>query len=362
MKKIITILSILIILLSNVTCANEPDFSTASSWAKEELASASSNGLIQRDYEDYQSYITREQFAEIIMNMYKEMTGNYPVITSDINYLDTNNAYVLLASEVGIISGKGEGLFAPNDKITRQEMAVMLNRTLDSIGVDYYRGDGVLTIADKANVSSWAVTGVDFAFENEFIRGDGIYFKPLDNTPIEQAIVITNRIYEKYTSLEKSKVIEYNIKDLKVGDKVGNATVESVDYQFNIKSDIGLSFEEKIVEGYIAYSYNTESHYFIPNEPILDTPIKVDLSNDYSYAISGESIYIHSDLIGINETQFFKAYGESESYNRKIDAIIVIEGFYNMVQYHSDAGYSVVDLVSIEFLETGDYKEFLDAQ
>lgn len=40
--------------------------------------------------------------------------------------------YVKVASSQGIINGKPDGTFRPNDKITRNEMAVMIYRAFES--------------------------------------------------------------------------------------------------------------------------------------------------------------------------------------------------------------------------------------
>ncbi|MCT4542152.1 MAG: DUF1080 domain-containing protein [Vallitalea sp.] len=169
----------------------------ASDWATEELDSASQNG-IDNGYQDYSYNITRVQFAELIMNMYNQMTGKYPNPAPSNTFSDTTDKNVLMAKTAGIIGGKGKGIFAPEAPITRQEMAIMMSRSLDSMDIDYYKGDGVLTVADKDSVAGWAVAGVDFAYENGIIKGNGTHFKPLANTPIQQAVIIVNRVFEKY--------------------------------------------------------------------------------------------------------------------------------------------------------------------
>ncbi|GMQ56449.1 hypothetical protein AN1V17_08420 [Vallitalea sediminicola] len=169
----------------------------ASDWATEELDNASQNG-INNGYSDYNCNINRVQFAELIMNMYNQMTGKYPNPVPSNTFSDTTDKNVLMANAVGIIKGKGKGIFAPNAPITRQEMAIMMSRSIDSMNIDYYKGDGILSVVDKDSVAGWAVSGVDFAFENDFMKGNGTHFKPLANTPIEQAVIIVNRVYNKY--------------------------------------------------------------------------------------------------------------------------------------------------------------------
>ncbi len=211
MKKLTCMIVVTMLLCSNFVYAGGW-FAGASSWAENELNLAYENNLITYDdfsdvWKGYSSNISRQQFAMLAVRLYKALTGKTPVAASPATFTDTSNDDVLRANKVGIINGKGNGLFAPDDKVTRQEMAVMMMRTLDSAGVSYDKGDGVLTFNDKEKVSSWAVTGSDFVFENGFMKGDGVSFNPLSNTTIEQAVIIVNRIYTKYhgsTSLEES--------------------------------------------------------------------------------------------------------------------------------------------------------------
>ncbi|MCT4543873.1 MAG: S-layer homology domain-containing protein [Vallitalea sp.] len=229
MKKKLIILLVFMMLFSNIAYAGGW-FLGASDWAEPELQKALDNGLITHDdfaaeMKAYSDYISRAEFAKLIMNMYYQMTESYPELASADTFSDTTNKYVLMANAAEIINGKGNGIFKPYDLITRQEMAVMMSRALDSMNIDYYTGDGVLTVADKDSVSGWAVKGVDFAFENGFIKGDGTNFKPLNNTPIEQAVIIVNRVYEKYaSSIKPSEPKDYS-KGYSVSKEDGNGYI-----------------------------------------------------------------------------------------------------------------------------------------
>lgn|GEM_PF-4950831 len=53
----------------------------------------------------------------------------------------------------------------PDTYITRQEMAVMIKRAIDAVGIQYTPADGILSVLDHGKVDTWAVAGVDFNFE-----------------------------------------------------------------------------------------------------------------------------------------------------------------------------------------------------
>jgi hypothetical protein len=276
MKKIVNlIISLAMVFTFTFTSNADADrgYSGASDWAIEELEEAFQNG-IDNGYEDYSRNITRVQFAELIMNMYNQMTGKYPTPAPSNTFSDTTDKNVLMAKTAGIIGGKGKGIFAPEAPITRQEMAIMMSRSLDSMNIDYYKGDGVLTVADKDSVAGWAVSGVDFAFENGFIKGNGTHFKPLANTPIQQAVIIVNRVFEKYYKPiepnEDTEPIEPNDYTRGYDISVENEEIYATFYNNGQKIKIGKGGNYKILDSDdsklycvdygIVYRYNFEKN------------------------------------------------------------------------------------------------------
>ena len=80
---------------------------------------------------------------------------------------------MLKAVAAGVTAGKSEDRFAPNDKITRQEICVMLNRVIEY--VDQSRDSQALTntstqmdpkFTDSSNIDSWAVNSVALLTNN----------------------------------------------------------------------------------------------------------------------------------------------------------------------------------------------------
>jgi hypothetical protein len=67
--------------------------------------------------------------------------------------------YAAWASENGVASGVGEGLFDPSREITRQEMATMLNNYVNFKNIRL-SSDARVTFADDAAIASWAKDGV----------------------------------------------------------------------------------------------------------------------------------------------------------------------------------------------------------
>lgn len=239
MKKVLIFLVALILIMPTTANAGGWTFSGSSKWASEELASAMVNGITDKEYNNYQRNITRAEFAELVMHLFYQTKGTYPKAASDSTFTDTKDANILMAYQSGIIKGKGNGMFGPNDAVTRQEMAIMIKRAIDSLGVTYTAADGVLTVLDKTKVASWAVDGVDFTFEKGFMRGDGINFNPLHTTSVEQGVMIVNRVYEEY-GVGSNEPNDYT------KGYTAKATTEGlqVTYQNNKRSEIVVSYSK----------------------------------------------------------------------------------------------------------------------
>ena len=79
---------------------------------------------------------------------------------------------VLWANENNIVSGYGSGLFGPDDNITREQMAAILNRYADFKGYDVSVADNSLAAyTDAGDVFDWALASMEWAVEKKLITG-----------------------------------------------------------------------------------------------------------------------------------------------------------------------------------------------
>lgn len=91
------------------------------------------------------------------------------------------------ASENGIISGYGNGLFGADDTVTREQMAAILWRYAGSPS-----SGTTADFADRATISTWAVPAVDWAEAQGVITGQTEHrFAPKDHiTRVEAAVML----------------------------------------------------------------------------------------------------------------------------------------------------------------------------
>ncbi|MFZ5825259.1 MAG: tandem-95 repeat protein [Bacillota bacterium] len=100
---------------------------------------------------------------------------------------------VSAAVKAGIILGMPDGSFAPDEPVTRAQMALMLTRALKYAGLDIAPGDRVFT--DAAEIPDWAKSGVLTAARYGLITGypDGS-FQPTNSTTRAEAVTMLNRL------------------------------------------------------------------------------------------------------------------------------------------------------------------------
>lgn len=190
---------------NNSVSVEETTGSLPSDWAVAEVNSAKNNGLTTDAVtEDYQSYITRENFCELVVKLYEKITKKTPSKPTN-PFNDTSNGDVLKAYNLGIVKGVSSTSFNPYSNITRQEICAMLVRAISVMytnidTTDYYEH----YFNDSYEISSWAEDSVQFAYDNDIMQGTGNNcISPLGNTTCEQAILLVNRIYENRSVFDK---------------------------------------------------------------------------------------------------------------------------------------------------------------
>lgn len=195
MKKRLLALFCIITLLVTL-CTTSVFASTPSAWAAEEIANAQNAGLVTESVSAaYQANITREQFCELAVLLYEKLTGT-KAVAGENKFADTANPEILKAYALGIVNGVSETEFAPYNSITRQEMCVMLVRSINAIlGDAFALTYDAQTFADDGDIAPWAYAYVQYAYGKGIIRGvDETHIAPLGTATCEQAVIMVYRI------------------------------------------------------------------------------------------------------------------------------------------------------------------------
>ena len=164
-----------------------------STWAEDEVFAAIAIGLVPRSLQSaYLKETTRAEFCALAVALYENYTGGE--IAGRITFTDTKDINVEKAAAIGVVDGYGNGIFAPDDLLTREQAATMLARIADAIGKTI--PEVPATFADSAKLSSWAVKAVGQVQAAGIMGGIGNNtFAPKGPYTREQSIATMLRLF-----------------------------------------------------------------------------------------------------------------------------------------------------------------------
>ena len=113
---------------------------------------------------------------------------------SDVDADSWYGPYVAWAAENGVVEGVGDGPFAPDAPITREQMCTMLVRYLDSDQVELPEMTNPPVFTDQDQVSDWAVDAVDRFRRSGVVEGSDGEFQPHDNASRAEVAAIFSRL------------------------------------------------------------------------------------------------------------------------------------------------------------------------
>lgn len=199
-----------------------------SDWAKADIEGAKELNLIpERIQGQYGKNITREEFSEAVVKLYEALRGEDYILEAQSPFTDTTNQQVIKANSLGIVKGIGDGKFAPDAFITRQDISVMIYRGLRAARPQYdYSSISKHIFADHNKISPWAREAVAYLYGIEVTNGVGEnLFNPWGYTSREQAISLIKRTYDKAMTSKDTIVVSRRDKQKRAGFeiKIGGA-------------------------------------------------------------------------------------------------------------------------------------------
>ncbi|MBR3995216.1 MAG: S-layer homology domain-containing protein, partial [Clostridia bacterium] len=167
-----------------------------SDWAKSDIEKAIALNIINvgGNY-NFPAPITREEFCELIYNYCYNVIKEVDTVTGENKFTDTTNSKIIRLNAMGIINGKSETEFAPNDLLTREEAAVILNRMVNKT-VPVPVTEMYFAFDDEASISAWASDSIQIMCNMGVMNGVGDNkFAPKETYTTEQAIATIVRVY-----------------------------------------------------------------------------------------------------------------------------------------------------------------------
>ncbi|MCM3274119.1 carboxypeptidase regulatory-like domain-containing protein [Paenibacillus elgii] len=192
-----------------VATANHTFDDIAGHWAESDIQQLASKfivkGMTDKLYEP-DTKITRAEFTSLLVRSLGLLEDPSYVTFNDIQPKDWYAGSVGAAVKAGLVNGFENGTFEPNGSITREQMAVMINRALKAVGSDSSTKDADMRIdkyKDRGAISEWSAASVEQAVRIGIIEGmTDMTFEPsLDSTRAQVATVLKRFLqYVKFTN------------------------------------------------------------------------------------------------------------------------------------------------------------------
>lgn len=174
-------------------------------WAKNDITKLASKFVVEgRTGTSFvpNASITRAEFAVFVARALG-LSGDKTAAAKyrDVSANTVMGAYIGAASKAGIIQGNTDGSFKPNDLITREQMALMVVRAMDSTGKGVTLTSDASALlqkfSDRNKISKGAQVAVAKALQTQIITGmTEKTFVPQGNATRAQAVVMLKRMMQ----------------------------------------------------------------------------------------------------------------------------------------------------------------------
>lgn len=148
----------------------------SSRWSATYINKLASMGIINGTgggYFEPTLYVTREEFVKMLAGVAgANVTGYTSSRFPDVPLSRWSAPYIAWAADRGITTGTDGGNFAPTMRITREEMATMIYRYVQSAGKTLPAKNAPVIFADANLISGWAQTPVSVMQQAGIIDGN----------------------------------------------------------------------------------------------------------------------------------------------------------------------------------------------
>lgn len=186
-----------------------PQQSEMDSWAYDEVVKSIEADLVPTYLQNqYKINIDRGDFAALVVTLLEQASGKdidtlvkeetgktINELVTAYPFTDTTDTNVIAANALGIISGKGNGIFDPYASIKRQEAAALLMRIGKYMGKTDIEDIGT-NFADSSSIQSYAVEAVNYVNALNVMKGTSdTTFSPNGTYTRQQAYITALRLY-----------------------------------------------------------------------------------------------------------------------------------------------------------------------
>ncbi|MBQ7500572.1 MAG: S-layer homology domain-containing protein, partial [Clostridia bacterium] len=267
--------------------------------------------------------ITRAMFVQMLARIEKVDLDNYR-LASEFRDVDIGAWYseaVAWAYDSGIVSGTGDGLFAPDDNVTREQIAVIMY----SLCGDDNTAD-ISGYSDADDVSAWAVEAFGWAVGSGYISGvgDNMLSPGTDSTRAQSLQILYRYIdKEKIDYLDGEINISKAFSDdmiIQRGEKITVAGIMA-DYEQSGQYNVGKSVKVDLGGKAAGYGVIDEKGRF---EAVLD---RILPASDEKLTLTVSTKNCKKTLNGIMIGDVYMIVGQSNVFY-SINHYITVTEFY----------------------------------
>ena len=167
-------------------------------WAYDAVEKMAASDTV-KGYEDGSFHpdanITREEFVKILVNYFDFTPEETTVSFSDVSESEWYAYYIQIAVANGIVRGVSADRFGVGENITRQDMAVMLDRAMSAKGITLSEKNEKMDFSDGSSISAYAAAAVELLQKAGVINGyEDATFRPFDNATRAEACSMLAKI------------------------------------------------------------------------------------------------------------------------------------------------------------------------
>ncbi|RTE11798.1 DUF4430 domain-containing protein [Paenibacillus whitsoniae] len=169
------------------------DANLISDWAVEAIREASQKAFVDGSEGKFHPgvTVTRAEFTKMLSGVLGlKAKSDAALPFSDVTSRDWFYPYVKAAYQAGFVSGTSDDTFSPQEKLTREQMAVILAKALGLKVVQQK-----LDVQDADLVSDWSQASVGAVLSQGLMSGWDQRFHPQDEVTREMAVVVAMRAY-----------------------------------------------------------------------------------------------------------------------------------------------------------------------
>jgi hypothetical protein len=175
---------------------------TGYDWARDDIHRLAERGIIRGTGETTYSpgaNITRADFTLLLVRAFgltSESADNF----ADVKNEDYFAAALAAAKANGIVTGVGDNRFNPRDGISRQDLFVILERTLKKLGIELAPADAseLSGYSDYGDIADYAKSAVATLVKNGIVFGTGDRINPRGRATRAEVAVLLGRLLKSY--------------------------------------------------------------------------------------------------------------------------------------------------------------------